>query len=99
VQLLLFLRRQARSCQSLLSQTWPGKPQIALVDALGSNVVNIALVLAIALTISGIRSRSDTLKRDFPVAVLVPVSLYRAGQKNRFEGNLEKGIKTVFAMI
>jgi cation:H+ antiporter len=50
-----------------------GKPQLALGDALGSNVVNIALVLAIALTISGIRTPRDTLKRDFPVAVLVPV--------------------------
>ncbi|MCK9619999.1 MAG: hypothetical protein M0R47_05625 [Methylobacter sp.] len=33
-----------------------GEPQIALGDALGSNVVNVALVLAIALAISGIQS-------------------------------------------
>jgi cation:H+ antiporter len=33
-----------------------GKPQIALGDFLGSNVINVALILAIALVISGIQS-------------------------------------------
>lgn len=50
-----------------------GTPQIALGDALGSNVVNVALILALGLVISGIRSPRDTLRRDFPVALLAPV--------------------------
>lgn len=50
-----------------------GNSQIALGDALGSNVVNIALILGLALVISAIRSPRDTLRRDFPVALLVPV--------------------------
>jgi len=50
-----------------------GKPQIALGDALGSNVVNIALILALAVVVSGIRSPRDSVKRDFPVALLIPV--------------------------
>jgi len=50
-----------------------GTPQIALGDALGSNVVNIALVLGIALTMAGIHSPRDSVKRDFPVALSVPV--------------------------
>ncbi|NMG74135.1 sodium:calcium antiporter [Aromatoleum diolicum] len=50
-----------------------GSPKIALGDALGSNVVNIALILALALVISGIQSPRDSIKRDFPVALLVPV--------------------------
>ena len=50
-----------------------GKPQISLGDVLGSNVVNVALILALALVISEVRSPRDTLKRDFPVALLVPV--------------------------
>ena len=37
-----------------ISSAIAGKPQIALGDALGSNVVNVALVLATALAISGI---------------------------------------------
>lgn len=50
-----------------------GTPQIALGDVLGSNVVNVALILALGLVISGISSPRDTLHRDFPVALLVPV--------------------------
>ncbi|MBK8816484.1 MAG: calcium/sodium antiporter [Methylococcaceae bacterium] len=52
-----------------------GKPQITLGDALGSNVVNVALILAIALLISSIFSSRDSIKRDFPVAMAVPVIL------------------------
>lgn len=48
-------------------------PQIALGDALGSNVVNVALVLGFALAVSGIQSPRDTVKRDFPAALLAPV--------------------------
>ena len=50
-----------------------GKPQIALGDALGSNVVNVALILGAALVISGIQSTRAGVKRDFPVALSVPV--------------------------
>lgn len=50
-----------------------GEPQIALGDALGSNVVNVALILAIALIISEIQSPRGSVKRDFPVALLVPI--------------------------
>jgi cation:H+ antiporter len=50
-----------------------GTPQIALGDALGSNVVNIALILGIAVAIAGMHSPRETVKRDFPVALLVPV--------------------------
>jgi len=56
-----------------ISSGLAGVPQIALGDSLGSNVVNIALILGVALAISGIRSPRDTLKRDFPVALLTPV--------------------------
>src|SRR3972149_9247251 len=56
-----------------ISAAMAGKPQISLGDALGSNVVNVALILALALSISGIQSPRDSVKRDFPVALLVPV--------------------------
>jgi cation:H+ antiporter len=68
-----------------------GKPQIALGDALGSNVVNVALILAVALVISGIQSPRDSVKRDFPVALLVPVVtsvLILDGELSRFDGIL-----------
>jgi cation:H+ antiporter len=50
-----------------------GRPQIALGDSLGSNVANVALILALALVISGIQSPRDTVKRDFPIAMLAPL--------------------------
>jgi cation:H+ antiporter len=49
------------------------RPQIALGDALGSNVVNVGLILGLALIISGMRSPRDTIRRDFPVALVAPV--------------------------
>ena len=56
-----------------ISAALAGKPQISLGDALGSNVVNVALVLAAAITISGIQTPRSSLNRDFPVALLIPV--------------------------
>lgn len=52
-----------------------GTPQIALGDALGSNVVNLALILGLALLISPIHASRASLHRDFPVALLVPLLL------------------------
>lgn len=50
-----------------------GTPQIALGDALGSNVVNIALILGIALLMSDIQCSRETMRRDFPLALIVPL--------------------------
>lgn len=68
-----------------------GTPQIALGDALGSNVVNVALILALTLVISGIQSPRDSVKRDFPVALLIPVItgvLFLDGVLSRIDGFL-----------
>ncbi|HEY7496839.1 MAG TPA: calcium/sodium antiporter [Candidatus Tectomicrobia bacterium] len=58
-----------------VSAALAGAPQISLGDALGSNVVNVALILALALLISSMQAPRDSIKRDFPVALLVPVLL------------------------
>lgn len=66
-----------------------GVPQLTLGDVLGSNVANVALVLAIALSISGMQVARDAVKRDFPVAVLVPIVtalLCLDGLISRFDG-------------
>ncbi len=66
-----------------------GTPQIALGDALGSNVVNVALILGSTLAIAGIRSSRDTIRRDFPVALAVPLVtavLVPDGVLSRVEG-------------
>ena len=72
-----------------------GKPQIGLGDALGSNVVNVALILALALLISGIQSPRDSIKRDFPVALLIPIItgvLFLDGELSRLDGLLMLGM-------
>lgn len=68
-----------------------GVPQIALGDSLGSNVVNIALILALALLISGIQSPRGNIKREFPVALLIPIFttiLFYDNELSRFDGLL-----------
>lgn len=74
-----------------ISSALAEKPQIALGDALGSNVVNVALILGLALVISGIQSPRDSVKRDLPVAVLIPVItgvLFLDGILSRIDGAL-----------
>ncbi|MGC8775027.1 MAG: calcium/sodium antiporter [Chlorobaculum sp.] len=50
-----------------------GKSQISLGNALGSNIINVSLVLGIALLISGIPVATETLKRDVRIAIIAPV--------------------------
>jgi cation:H+ antiporter len=82
-----------------VSAALAGTPQIALGDALGSNVVNVALILALALVISGIQSSRDSVRRDFPVALLIPVItgvLFLDGELSRFDGLLMLGMFIVW---
>jgi cation:H+ antiporter len=72
-----------------------GTPRIALGDALGSNVVNVALILAAAILIAPITATRDTIKRDFPVALVVPVilaTLLIDAVLSRLEGALLLGL-------
>lgn len=76
-----------------------GQPQISLGDALGSNIVNIALILGLALTISGIQSTRDSIKRDFPMALLIPLAtgiLFLDGELSRVDGLLMIGLFVVW---
>lgn len=78
-----------------VSAALAGKPQIALGDALGSNVVNVALILGLALVVSGIQSPRDSVKRDFPVALLIPIItgvLFLDAELSRLDGCLMLGM-------
>jgi cation:H+ antiporter len=48
-------------------------PQIALGDASGSSVVNIALILGLAMVLSPVEAPRESVTRDFPFALAVPV--------------------------
>ncbi len=50
-----------------------GKPEIGLGDALGSNVVNIALILGLALLFGALSASFAEIRRDFFLALAVPV--------------------------
>jgi cation:H+ antiporter len=52
-----------------------GVPAVSLGDALGSNVANVALVLGSATAISGLRAPRESIRRDFPTALLAPLAL------------------------
>jgi len=66
-------------------------PQVSFGDALGSNVVNIALVLGLALLASPIHAPRSSIRRDFPVALAIPALTALActdGMLSRFEATL-----------
>jgi cation:H+ antiporter len=66
-----------------------GVPEISLGDALGSNVVNVALILAAAVLISPIAVARNSIRRDFPVAMTAPVIvgiLLLDGRLSRLDG-------------
>lgn len=72
-----------------------GKPQLSLGDVLGSNVVNVGLILGLALLVSGIQTPRDTVRRDFPMALLAPVTLgllAMDGQLSRVDGLVLLGL-------
>ena len=53
-----------------------GVPQISLGDVLGSNVVNVSLVLAIVLALSGMKAEDGGVRRDWFIGLLVPGVVY-----------------------
>ncbi len=72
-----------------------GKPAIGLGDALGSNVVNIALILGIALLFGTLTASFAEIKKDFLLAVAAPLlTMYFAfdGVITRIEGAALLGI-------
>lgn len=52
-----------------------GRPEIALGDVLGSNVVNIGLILGIALLFSSILVDGGSVLREYPAAAAAPLVL------------------------
>lgn len=68
-----------------------GAPALSLGDALGSNVLNIALVLGLALLMGDLRCQRREIARDWPVALGVPVALGLValdGTISRLEGGV-----------
>jgi cation:H+ antiporter len=79
-----------------------GTPRIALGDALGSNVVNVALILGSALLIGTLHAPRGTVRRDFPTALAVPVAtgvLFIDGELSRTDGMLLLAMFLVWLVV
>lgn len=66
-----------------------GQPEIGLGDALGSNVANVGLILGGALLFGPMTADARSLRRDFALALLVPVLtllLAADGELSRADG-------------
>ena len=50
---------------------WQGSPGIGIGNAIGSNIANIALVLGVTAMILPIAVRSEILRREFPILLVV----------------------------
>jgi len=74
--------------------SWQGNPGLAIGNALGSNIANIALILGAASLIAPLTVHSDTLKREFPIllaVVLFAGVLMADGELGRIDGLLLLG--------
>lgn len=68
-----------------------GAPEIGLGDALGSNVVNIALIFGLALLFGPIAVQWRSLRRDMSLALLVPCLTFILALDGRL-GRLDAGL-------
>ncbi|MGD9933588.1 MAG: sodium:calcium antiporter, partial [Dehalococcoidia bacterium] len=56
-----------------MNAAFTDQPAIALGDALGSNIVNIAVVLGLVLAFAPLRPERPDIRRDLPVAFAAPL--------------------------
>ena len=70
---------------------WQGNSNLAVGNALGSNIINIALVLGVAALITPLNVHSSIVKRELPVLLMVMVFallLLLDGTLGRLDGTL-----------
>lgn len=79
-----------------------GKPEIGLGDALGSNVVNIGLILGLALLFGPLAANLADIRRDFALALAVPVLtlvLALDGGLSRLDGTVLLALFTLWLTL
>lgn len=68
---------------------WQGKPGLAIGNAIGSNITNIALILGLAAVIRPLSVHSQVLRRELPIllaAMLICWVLLANGRIDRLDG-------------
>lgn len=79
-----------------------GKPEIGLGDALGSNVVNIGLILGLTLLFGTLPAKFADIRRDFALALAVPILtllLLLDGVLSRVDGTLLLALFTFWLIL
>jgi cation:H+ antiporter len=72
-----------------------GNPGLALGNAYGSNITNIALILGLTALVSPVLMRSQLLKRELPILLGVTLLVFfhlQDGQITRIEGLIELAV-------
>ncbi len=67
---------------------WNDKTAIAIGNAIGSNIANVGLVLAISILFVPMAVQSDTLKREFGLmvaAIIIALALMLDGELDRMD--------------
>jgi len=70
---------------------WQGNSGLAIGNAVGSNIANIGLVLGVSALVAPLAVRSQTLRREFPlmlVVMLASLALLWDGDLSRLDGLL-----------
>ncbi len=70
---------------------WEDRPGLAIGNAVGSNIANIALVLGATALVAPMTVASDTLRREFPAMILTMLAvlvLLLDGELGRLDGML-----------
>jgi cation:H+ antiporter len=71
--------------------SWDGNPGLAIGNAIGSNIANIALVLGATALIIPLDVKSETLRREYPILfaiMLATLMLLTDGELSRIDGYL-----------
>lgn len=78
---------------------WGGNPGLAMGNAIGSNIANIALILGLTAVITPIAVASSVIRRELPyltaVTVLLAGLLYIDGSLSRLDGILLMGLFSI----
>ena len=74
-----------------ITASWQGNPELAIGNAIGSNIANIGLVLGIATLITPMEVKSKLLRREYPILLLIMFIAWLLmvdGDLNRFDGTI-----------
>ena len=74
-----------------------GNPGLAVGNAIGSNIANIGLILGLTAVIYPLRVESETLKREYPVLMLIMIGSFIMAADNIYDRT--EGYLLIFGLV